>query len=217
MSQICSGSREDDRVAWSVQQLFKRSPPPSFGQLIREVRAEECALGRPGGSDPQGRFSAVQEVVAGVRPDKYMTDMRRELKRAYELAEAAATKQNQRNKRRYDQKVKFVQLLPGDRVLTRNLGLQEMCRAPSYLAWLILAVVLGVLAVTGGIFLIRRRAFRNHPSHPATATDHQNPGADYENVSVARAVPGSRGHQVDSNNTYMLTINHRLAAEPQRV
>ncbi|XP_072880886.1 uncharacterized protein [Hemitrygon akajei] len=54
---------------------------------------------------------------------KYVSDMKRELQRAYELAEAAATKQNQRNKMRYDQKVKFVQLLPGDRVLLRNLGL----------------------------------------------------------------------------------------------
>ncbi|XP_072120827.1 uncharacterized protein [Mobula birostris] len=79
----------------------------------------------------------------------------------------------------------------------------KMSRAPSYLAWLILAVVLGVLAVTGGIFLIRRRAFRNHPSHPPTATDHQSPRADYENVSMARDVPGPGGHQVDSNNTYM--------------
>ncbi|XP_072123076.1 uncharacterized protein [Mobula birostris] len=79
----------------------------------------------------------------------------------------------------------------------------KMSRAPSYLAWLILAVVLGVLAVTGGIFLIRRRAFRNHPSHPPTETDHRSPGVDYENVSMARDVPGSGGHQVDSNNTYM--------------
>ncbi|XP_072906218.1 uncharacterized protein [Hemitrygon akajei] len=78
----------------------------------------------------------------------------------------------------------------------------KMSRAPSYLAWLIVAVVLGVLAVTGGIFLIRRRVFRN-PSDPPTAADHQSPGADYENVSVARGVLGSGGHQVDSNNTYM--------------
>ncbi|XP_059842743.1 uncharacterized protein LOC132403308 [Hypanus sabinus] len=80
----------------------------------------------------------------------------------------------------------------------------KMSRAPSYLAWIIVAVVLGVLAVTGGIFLIRRRAFRNHPSHPPTATGHQSPGADYENASVARGVLVSGGHQgVDSNNTYM--------------
>lgn len=55
---------------------------------------------------------------------KYVTDMRNELKAAYELAESAAAKQNKGNKERYDQKVKFTQLLPGDRVLIRNLGLQ---------------------------------------------------------------------------------------------
>ncbi|XP_059834932.1 uncharacterized protein LOC132399042 [Hypanus sabinus] len=52
-----------------------------------------------------------------------MSDMKGEIQQAYGLAEAAATKQNQRNKMRYDRKVKFVQLLPGDRVLLRNLGL----------------------------------------------------------------------------------------------
>lgn len=55
---------------------------------------------------------------------KYVTDMRKELKTAYDLAESAAAKQNRGNKQRYDRKIKFTQLLPGDRVLIRNLGLQ---------------------------------------------------------------------------------------------
>ncbi|KAL7824891.1 hypothetical protein SRHO_G00343510 [Serrasalmus rhombeus] len=55
---------------------------------------------------------------------RYITDIRKELKTAYELAEAAAAKQNKGNKQRYDKKIKFSQLLPGDRVLIRNLGLQ---------------------------------------------------------------------------------------------
>lgn len=55
---------------------------------------------------------------------KYVADMRRDLKAAYELAESAAAKQNAGNKERYDRKIKFTQLLPGDRVLIRNLGLQ---------------------------------------------------------------------------------------------
>ncbi|XP_072099972.1 paraneoplastic antigen Ma2-like [Mobula birostris] len=70
MSQICRGSQEDDRVAWSIRQSYKRSPPPSFGQLIREVKVEESASGRTGGSDPQRWPSVVQEVVAGLRSEK---------------------------------------------------------------------------------------------------------------------------------------------------
>ncbi len=54
---------------------------------------------------------------------KYIADMGKELKAAYELAESIAAKQNEGNKRRYDQKIRFSQLLPGDRVLIRNLGL----------------------------------------------------------------------------------------------
>lgn len=55
---------------------------------------------------------------------KYVTEMRKELKAAYELAECATVKQNKGNKQRYDEKIKFTQLLPGDRVLIHNLGLQ---------------------------------------------------------------------------------------------
>lgn len=55
---------------------------------------------------------------------KYVSDMRKELKAAYELAESIAAKQNDNNKQRYDKRIRFSQLLPGDRVLLRNLGLQ---------------------------------------------------------------------------------------------
>ena len=55
---------------------------------------------------------------------KYVSDMRKELKAAYELAESIAAKQNDSNKQRYDKRIRFIQLLPGDRVLLRNLGLQ---------------------------------------------------------------------------------------------
>lgn len=55
---------------------------------------------------------------------KYVSDMRKEMKAAYELAESIAAKQNNNNKQRYDKRIRFSQLLPGDRVLLRNLGLQ---------------------------------------------------------------------------------------------
>lgn len=45
---------------------------------------------------------------------KYVTEMRKELKAAYELAESIAAKQNEGNKRRYDQKIRCSQLcVPG--------------------------------------------------------------------------------------------------------
>lgn len=46
---------------------------------------------------------------------------RKDLRAAYDLAEAAAAKQNEGNKQTYYLRVKFTQLLPGDRVLIRNL------------------------------------------------------------------------------------------------
>lgn len=54
---------------------------------------------------------------------RYVNNMRKELKVAYDLAEIAAGKKNDGNKRRYDQKVHYSHLGPGDRVLIRNLGL----------------------------------------------------------------------------------------------
>lgn len=55
---------------------------------------------------------------------RYVNNMRKELKAAYELAEITAGKKNEGNKKRYDQKVHYSHLSPGDRVLIRNLGLQ---------------------------------------------------------------------------------------------
>jgi len=55
---------------------------------------------------------------------KYVSDMRKELKAANELAESIAAKQNDNNRQRYDKRIRFTQLFPGDSVLLRNLGLQ---------------------------------------------------------------------------------------------
>ncbi|XP_075054044.1 uncharacterized protein LOC142140083 [Mixophyes fleayi] len=54
---------------------------------------------------------------------KYVEQLKQELKEAYRLAEAAASKAGQRNKGRYDLQVKEHILEPGDRVLLRHLGL----------------------------------------------------------------------------------------------
>ncbi|KAL6491542.1 hypothetical protein MHYP_G00018870 [Metynnis hypsauchen] len=55
---------------------------------------------------------------------RYVKDMRRELQAAYQLAESRAGRKNDANKQLYDQRVHYFHLVPGDRVLIRNLGLQ---------------------------------------------------------------------------------------------
>ncbi|XP_072103644.1 paraneoplastic antigen Ma3 homolog [Mobula birostris] len=69
MNQLFSDSLGEHKVAWSLRQSYKRSPPPSFGQQIREVREDESALGQKEGSGHWGRSSAVEEVVAGLRTE----------------------------------------------------------------------------------------------------------------------------------------------------
>ncbi|XP_051867245.1 uncharacterized protein LOC127568036 [Pristis pectinata] len=69
----------------------------------------------------------------------------------------------------------------------------------TYLTFLILVVLLAVLAVTGGILHIKRRALGSHQSPPPAAAEDQTPAADYENVSKAREIPTSG----DPNATYM--------------
>lgn len=54
----------------------------------------------------------------------YVSDMRKELQAAYKLAETTSDKQNKGNKQRYDQNIHYYHLMPGDRVLVRNLGLK---------------------------------------------------------------------------------------------
>lgn len=55
---------------------------------------------------------------------RYVKNMRRELRAAYQLAESKAETKNKGNKERYDQRVRFCPLASRDRVLIRNLGLQ---------------------------------------------------------------------------------------------
>lgn len=53
---------------------------------------------------------------------RYVEDLKTDLQKAYRLASESALKNHQRNKRRYDQKVKYQSIRPGDRVLIRNLS-----------------------------------------------------------------------------------------------
>lgn len=55
---------------------------------------------------------------------RYVEKLKEDLQKAYELASKSADKTHQRNKRAYDQKVRFQTIDIGDRVLLRNLGLK---------------------------------------------------------------------------------------------
>lgn len=55
---------------------------------------------------------------------RYVANMKRDLQVAYQLAETMAGKRNEGNKQRYDQRVRYCPLAPGDRVLIQNVGLQ---------------------------------------------------------------------------------------------
>lgn len=55
---------------------------------------------------------------------QYISNMKKDLKRAYQLAMEEADKVHQRNKRSYDKRVSFQSLNSGDRVLIKNLGLK---------------------------------------------------------------------------------------------
>lgn len=55
---------------------------------------------------------------------QYVESLKRDLQRAYQLASHAADKTHLRNKRAYDQKVRFQNIQEGERVLLKNLGLK---------------------------------------------------------------------------------------------
>ncbi|XP_053894999.1 uncharacterized protein LOC128842826 [Malaclemys terrapin pileata] len=54
---------------------------------------------------------------------QYVSRLREKLRDAYHLATSAARKNADRNKHRYDARVRLQELQPGDRVLLRNLGI----------------------------------------------------------------------------------------------
>lgn len=101
------------------------------------VHAYNCTPNEATGYSPYflmyGREARLPiDVCFGVSADgtsttsylKYVSKMKQDLQAAYQLAQAASAKMNQGNKERYDQKVRYHNLNPGDRVLLRNLGLK---------------------------------------------------------------------------------------------
>ncbi|KAL1258932.1 hypothetical protein QQF64_009509 [Cirrhinus molitorella] len=101
------------------------------------VHVYNCSLNEATGYSPYflmfGRKARLPiDLSFGVSSDgtstksyqRFIKAMQQELKSAYELAEKKAGKKNAGNKKRYDQRLHYSHLVPGDRVLIRNLGLQ---------------------------------------------------------------------------------------------
>ncbi len=66
-------------------------------------------------------FETEEEIVSH---SQYVEGLKRDLKRAYELAEETATKVHMRNKKAYDKVIRHQTLTEGDRVLVENLGIR---------------------------------------------------------------------------------------------
>lgn len=68
-------------------------------------------------------FGVGSDEENDLKHHQYVANMRKELQKAYQLAADAASRNNERNKRLYDARVRNQTLEEGDRVLVRNLGL----------------------------------------------------------------------------------------------
>lgn len=69
-------------------------------------------------------FGVGQGEEEALKHHQYVTNMKKDLQAAYQLAAEAASKNHQRNKRLYDARVRNQSLQEGDRVLLRNFGLK---------------------------------------------------------------------------------------------
>ncbi|KAK3505931.1 hypothetical protein QTP70_003643, partial [Hemibagrus guttatus] len=69
-------------------------------------------------------FGTSPDGIEATGHSQYVAKLKEDLKQAYKLASEAADKRHQRNKKLYDQRVKFRVLELGDRVFLRNLGLR---------------------------------------------------------------------------------------------
>lgn len=69
-------------------------------------------------------FGTSSAGVNDKKHSRYVEKLKEDLQRAFQLANRAADKLHLRNKKAYDQKVRFQSIEVGDRVLLRNLGLK---------------------------------------------------------------------------------------------
>jgi hypothetical protein len=62
------------------------------------------------------------------KPAEFVEGLRKRLNFAYRVASREAKRQAKRHKKRYNLRVREVRLVPGDRVLVRNVGLKGKCK-----------------------------------------------------------------------------------------
>lgn len=126
-----------NRTLLSMLGTLDPSKKQKWSQYISHlVHAYNCTKNDATGFSPYflmfGREARLPvDICFGTSPDgeteiqyqKYVSEMRRELKKAYELASDAANMSHLKNKTRYDRWVLNQSLEEGDRVLLRNVGI----------------------------------------------------------------------------------------------
>ncbi len=135
------GDPQPERFNWTLLDMLGTLDPRQKQQWSRHighlVHVYNCSLNEATGYSPYflmfGREARLPiDLSFGVSSDgtstksyqRFVKTLQQELKSAYELAEENAGKKNAGNKRRYDQRLHYSHLVPGDRFLIRNLGLQ---------------------------------------------------------------------------------------------
>lgn len=125
-----------NRTLLSMLGTLDSTKKHNWSQYISKlVHAYNCTKNEATGYSPYfllfGREARLPiDVCFGTTPvrergqtyQKYVEDLKTDLQKAYNLASETALKSHQRNKRLYDQKVRFQDIRPGDRVLIRNLS-----------------------------------------------------------------------------------------------
>lgn len=124
------GTLEDkDKVNW-------RSHIPALVHAYNSTRHETTGL-TPHylmfGRHPRLALDAFlgiepDSTVRGKKPAEYVDGLKKRLHFAYKVASREAKRQAKRHKKCYDLRVRDVRIVPGDRVLVRNVGLKGKCK-----------------------------------------------------------------------------------------
>ncbi|KAL7886895.1 hypothetical protein AOLI_G00046160 [Acnodon oligacanthus] len=140
--ELIKAQREDAVIGMAFQALNKGNWPEEkklqwsqhVGHLVHAYNSTRCdamgdspyylMFGREAQLPVDLCFGTMHYDGGDMTHSQYISKLKEDLKRAYRLASEAADKNNERNKRLYDKRVRFQALGIGDRVLLQNLGLK---------------------------------------------------------------------------------------------